>query len=351
MPTSLPPLRASARTALFVVALLSIGAAAPIKPDLLAGLVWRNVGPFRGGRISAVSGAIGEPGVFYAGTPAGGVWKTTSAGETWYPVFDAVKSVASIGAVEVAPSNPNIVYVGAGDKVNGGGANVGNGLYKSEDAGATWRHLGLDDSRVIPSILVDPRNPDIVLVASEGDLWKKSENRGVYRSTDGGRTFAKTLYLNDSTGVQKIARAFDRLPGQHPAAEPDDGDRQRIVEDCDGENRDPIRIGRDDRRRAPRNPTGARSLMDETTRRELGNEVADRAPVEPGVARQIRSRCRPGQVDPAHDRAQILTTDCVEASARCLFVQRGRTLQRPRPMDLDDCGDQQQTRPLSCYSG
>ncbi|HEV8409876.1 MAG TPA: hypothetical protein VGQ30_05160 [Gemmatimonadaceae bacterium] len=201
---------AATRTFVAVIALLVLGAATPIKPDLLSGLVWRNVGPFRGGRISAVSGAIGEPGVFYAGTPAGGVWKTTSAGETWYPVFDAIKEVSSIGAVEVAPSNPNIVYVGAGDKVNGGGANVGNGIYKSEDAGATWRHLGLDDSRVIPSILVDPKNPDLVLVASEGNLWKKSESRGVFRSTDGGRTWTKTLYVNDSTGVQKIARAFDR---------------------------------------------------------------------------------------------------------------------------------------------
>jgi photosystem II stability/assembly factor-like uncharacterized protein len=210
MPT---PLHSSSRTIRAILcgaAVLTLGAAAPIKPDLLAGLVWRNVGPFRGGRISAVTGAIGEPGTYYAGTPAGGVWKTTSGGETWYPVFDAIKSISSIGAVEVAPSNPNIVYVGAGDKVNGGGVNVGDGVYKSDDAGATWRHLGLDESRVIPSILVDPKNPDIVLVASEGDLWKKSESRGVYRSADGGRTWTKTLYVNDSTGVQKIARAFDR---------------------------------------------------------------------------------------------------------------------------------------------
>ena len=195
---------------LCAAAALTITAATPVKPDLLAGLVWRNVGPFRGGRISAVSGAIGQPGVYYAGTPAGGVWKTTSAGETWYPVFDAIKEVASIGAVEVAPSNPNVVYAGAGDKVNGGGVNVGNGIYKSEDAGATWKHLGLDDSRVIPSILVDPKNPDVVLVAAEGSLTAKSEMRGVYRSTDGGRTWTKTLFVDDSTGVQKMARAFDR---------------------------------------------------------------------------------------------------------------------------------------------
>jgi photosystem II stability/assembly factor-like uncharacterized protein len=202
-------LRSIARASLCAAALFMV-AASPVKPDLLAGLVWRNVGPFRGGRISAVSGAIGEPGVFYAGTPAGGVWKTTSAGQTWYPVFDAIKDVASIGSVEVAPSNPNIVYAGAGDKVNGGGVNVGNGMYKSEDAGATWRHIGLDDSRVIPTILVDPKNPDIVLAGAEGDLTKKSEMRGVYRSTDGGRTWTRTLFVNDSSGIQKLSRAFDR---------------------------------------------------------------------------------------------------------------------------------------------
>ncbi len=191
------------------VALLTPTGAAPIKPEMLSGLAWRNVGPFRAGRVSAVSGVIGEPGTFYFGTPAGGVWKTTSAGETWYPVFDAIKDVSSIGAVEVAPSNPNVVYVGTGDKVTGG-YNVGNGMYKSEDAGATWRHIGLDDSRSIPSLLVDPANPDIVLAAAEGNVNNKSEMRGVYRSTDGGRNWTRTLFVNDSTGIQKIARAFDR---------------------------------------------------------------------------------------------------------------------------------------------
>jgi photosystem II stability/assembly factor-like uncharacterized protein len=190
--------------------LLTLGAAVPIKPDLLSGLVWRNIGPFRGGRVAAVSGAIGEPGVYYIGLPAGGVWKTTSAGETWYPVFDSIKDVSSIGSVEVAPSNPNIVYVGTGDKVTGGPYNVGNGVYRSDDAGASWRHLGLDDSRVIPTMLVDPKNPDVVLVGAEGNLNVKGEMRGVYRSTDGGAHWTRTLFIDDSTGIQKLARAFDR---------------------------------------------------------------------------------------------------------------------------------------------
>src|ERR1700690_3040937 len=110
MPTRLFASRPTARLVLCAVALIPLGAATPVKPDLLTGLVWRNIGPFRGGRVSAVSGAIGEPGVYYIGLPAGGVWKTTSAGETWYPVFDAIREVSSIGAVEVAPSNPNVIY-------------------------------------------------------------------------------------------------------------------------------------------------------------------------------------------------------------------------------------------------
>jgi hypothetical protein len=113
----------------------------------VAGLVWRNIGPFRGGRIAAVSGAVGQPGVFYAGLPLGGVWKTTSAGETWYPVFDSVTAVSSVGAIEVVPSDPNVIYVGTGDLITGGGINAGNGVYKSVDAGRTWRHLGLDATR------------------------------------------------------------------------------------------------------------------------------------------------------------------------------------------------------------
>ena len=181
----------------------------PVTPDPLAGLVWRNIGPFRGGRIAAVSGAVGQPGVFYAGLPLGGVWKTISAGETWYPVFDSVTVVSSVGAIEVAPSDPNVIYVGTGDLITGGGIDEGNGVYKSVDAGRTWGHLGLDATRQIPSILVDPHDPNLVLIAAQGDVHIKSEMRGVFRSTDGGKTWTKTLYVNDSTGLQKLAWATD----------------------------------------------------------------------------------------------------------------------------------------------
>src|SRR6266581_1856186 len=173
----------------------SIIASAQIPPaNLSTGLVWRNIGPFRGGRVSAVSGVIGQPGVFYIGLPMGGVWKTTSAGATWIPIFDAVTDASTVGALEVAPSDPNVIYVGMGDLIGGGGISEGNGVYKSVDAGRTWQHLGLDDTKQIPAILVDPHDPNLVIIAAQGDVHKKSETRGVFRSTDGGQTWTKTLY-------------------------------------------------------------------------------------------------------------------------------------------------------------
>ena len=180
-----------------------------VDPRLYAGLQWRNLGPFRGGRVAAVTGVIGQPGVFYAGYPAAGVWKTTSAGATWFPAFDAVRSASSVGAVEAAPSDPNVIYAGMGDLVTGGAINEGDGVYRSSDAGQTWHHLGLDATKQIPSILVDPRDPNLVMIAAQGDLHRKSDARGVFRSTDGGATWTKTLYVNDETGVQKLARAYD----------------------------------------------------------------------------------------------------------------------------------------------
>src|SRR5947208_7287277 len=189
-------------------------AAAPLRaqsldPRLLSGLVWRNVGPFRAGRISAASGAIGQPGVFYVGTPNGGVWKTTSAGETWYPVFDSIKSVSSIGAVEVAPSDPNVVYVGTGD-LNSFFDGMGDGICRSSDAGHTWRRIGLEGTQQITSILVHPRDPNLVLVGALGNFFQtQSDARGVFRSTDGGATWVKTLYIDDKTGIGTLARAAD----------------------------------------------------------------------------------------------------------------------------------------------
>ncbi|HEY2824758.1 MAG TPA: hypothetical protein VGI83_04365 [Gemmatimonadales bacterium] len=172
---------------------------------LISGLAWRNIGPFRGGRVSAASGVIGEVGTFYVGMAGGGVWKTTSAGETWFPIFDSVRSVSAIGALDVAPSNPNIIYVGSG-QVSGG---PGDGVYKSSDAGKNWRHIGLDSTVRINGLLVDPRNAEVVLVGAVGGRHK-GPHRGVYRSTDGGATWTRTLFTTDSSGVSSLARAFDR---------------------------------------------------------------------------------------------------------------------------------------------
>ena len=181
----------------------------PIDAQLYAGLKWRNLGPFRGGRVAAVSAPVGGGGVFYIGLPAGGVWKTTSAGEVWYPIFDDIKDVSSIGSIDVAPSDSNVIYVGTGDIITGGGINEGNGMYKSTDGGRTWRHLGLDATKQIPTILVDPRDPNVVLIGAQGNAHAKSKERGVFRSTDGGATWTQTLFVDDSTGLQKLARAFD----------------------------------------------------------------------------------------------------------------------------------------------
>jgi photosystem II stability/assembly factor-like uncharacterized protein len=180
-----------------------------LDPRLLSGLEWRNVGPFRAGRVSAVSGAVGQPGVFYFGAANGGVWKTTSAGATWFPIFDSITSVSSIGAVAVAPSDPNVIYVGGGDP-NSFANGIGDGMYKSSDAGRTWRHIGLDTTQQIPAILVDPRDPNVVLVAALGGFFQRQNGaRGAFRSTDGGATWTRTLYIDDQTGIAALTRAAD----------------------------------------------------------------------------------------------------------------------------------------------
>jgi photosystem II stability/assembly factor-like uncharacterized protein len=184
---------------------LTLSAAAQVNPELYSGLKWRNDGPFHGGRISCVTGAIGQPGVFYFGAPQGGIWKTTSAGVTWFPIFDQVTSVDSVGAIQVAPSNPDIVYAGAGDPIGG---SLGNGMWKSTDAGKTWQHIGLEDTVKIDSILVDPTNPDLVIVSALGD--DKHHGGGIYRSTDGGQTWTNVLKRPDGyDGTREVEYAYD----------------------------------------------------------------------------------------------------------------------------------------------
>jgi photosystem II stability/assembly factor-like uncharacterized protein len=181
-----------------------VGAAAQVNPNLYTGLAWRNVGPFHGGRIASVTGVIGQPAVFYAGMPLGGIWKTTSAGVTWFPIFDQEKSVDSVGAIQVAPSNPDIVYAGAGDPILG---SLGNGMWKSADAGKTWQHIGLEDTVKIDSIVVDPTDPNLVLASALGD--ETHHGGGVYRSTDGGQTWTNVLKPEGYDGTRDLEFAFD----------------------------------------------------------------------------------------------------------------------------------------------
>ncbi len=171
--------------------------------DSLQGMEWRLVGPFRGGRVEAVAGIPGNPYVDYFGAVAGGLWKTVDGGVDWTPIFDK-ESNPSIGAIAIAPSDPNIIYVGTGEPDFRGDITYGNGMYKSVDAGKTWTHIGLEDSRHIGRILIDPQNPDIVYVAAIGHAFGPNEERGVFRSTDGGKTWQKVLYKDDKTGAVDI---------------------------------------------------------------------------------------------------------------------------------------------------
>ena len=194
---------------LAMVAVRTLGAAPPppappVCPDLFSGLQWRSIGPFHGGRVASVTGVIGQPGVFYAGMPAGGIWKTTSAGVTWYPIFDQVTEVDSIGAIQVSPSNPNVIYAGSGDSVQG---SLGDGMYKSTDAGKTWTHIGLEDTTKINKILIDPENPDIVVASTQGDA--RHTGAGIYRTTDGGKAWQNVLHPENASGTRDLEYAFD----------------------------------------------------------------------------------------------------------------------------------------------
>jgi photosystem II stability/assembly factor-like uncharacterized protein len=181
---------------LFAASVAMSATAQEIPPNLLQAMQWRLIGPHRGGRITSVSGVPSQPAIYYVGTPGGGVWKTENAGQVWKPIFDQER-VASIGAVVVANSDPKIIYVGTGEQTQG------NGVYKSTDAGLTWTNIGLRETHVITGMVVDPRNPDIVLVAAAGDHWSGAE-RGVYKTTDSGKTWRKVLYKDEETGVPDL---------------------------------------------------------------------------------------------------------------------------------------------------
>src|SRR6476661_4231064 len=174
-----------------------------VSPSLFADMRWRNIGPQRAGRTKAAAGHASQPYTFYIGMVNGGVWKTTDAGRTWKPIFDD-QPTGSIGWVVVAPSDPNILYVGSGEGLPRPDLAVGDGIYKSTDAGATWTHLGLRDAQQIPKIAVDPRNPNRLFVAALGHPYGPNEERGIFRSTDGGQTFQKVLFKDENTGGNDV---------------------------------------------------------------------------------------------------------------------------------------------------
>src|ERR1039458_4279018 len=177
---------------------------------LLSGLRWRDVGPMRGGRCFAVAGHASQPDTFYFGSVGGGVWKTQNAGHTWYPISDEGIPIGSIGAIAVAPSNPNILYVGTGEPDIRNQHSYGTGMYKSIDAGQTWTHIGLEATRQIGRVAVDPANPNRVYVAALGHVYAPNPERGVYRSLDGGATWKKVLFkTGDPNNVGAVDLAID----------------------------------------------------------------------------------------------------------------------------------------------
>ena len=179
-------------------------AQAAVNPNLFGGLQWRNIGPQRAGRAIAVAGVPSEPDTFYFGAVGGGVWKTVNDGRTWTPIFDT-QDIASIGAVAVAPSDPNVVYVGSGEADMRSSIQQGNGMYKSVDGGKTWSRIGLDDTRAIGRVVIDPKDPNVVYVAALGHPYGPNAQRGVFKTTDGGKTWSKVLYENENTGAIDIA--------------------------------------------------------------------------------------------------------------------------------------------------
>jgi len=171
---------------------------------------WRNIGPFRGGRAVAATGVTGQPFVYYAGYTGGGVWKTENAGHSWKVISDGPSGAGmsgSIGAIAVAESDPNVVYVGTGEHaVRGQSSSYGNGVFKSTDAGKTWSRIGLETTKQIAQVRVHPTNPDIVYVAVQGDRWKGTAERGIYRSLDGGKTWTLVLKgLNATSGASDLS--------------------------------------------------------------------------------------------------------------------------------------------------
>ena len=201
-------LKGSAKMVRALFLLVTLIASASIQAQtmdqsLFGGLKYRNIGPHRAGRTVGISGVVSQPNVFYIGVNNGGVWKTTDYGHTWNPIFDAQKT-GSVGDVIVAPSNPNVIYVGSGEGIQRPDLSIGDGLYKSTDAGKTWMRLGLNDAQQIGGLSVDPVNENRIFVAALGHPYGPNKERGVYRSLDGGKTLEQVLYIDENTGAVQV---------------------------------------------------------------------------------------------------------------------------------------------------
>ncbi|HEX5497568.1 MAG TPA: hypothetical protein VFX03_00005, partial [Thermomicrobiales bacterium] len=172
---------------------------------LTSALQWRSVGPYLGGRVTSVAGVAGEPNHYYAAYAGGGVWETDDYGTHWNELTAKDFATGNVGAIAVAPSNPKILYAGTGDPAIRNTFLTGDGMYKSTDGGKSWTHIGLEKTHVISWIVVDPTIPDVVYVAAMGHVWAPNPERGVYKTSDGGKTWKKILYVNDKTGAIMLA--------------------------------------------------------------------------------------------------------------------------------------------------
>ena len=194
------------RVLLVAVSMVLIGACVQAQVDekLFSDMQWREIGPMRAGRTRALAGVPSEPATFYLGAVNGGVWKTTDAGATWHSVWDK-ESSGSIGSIAVSLSDPNTIYVGSGEGLQRPDLSTGDGVYKSTDAGKTWTHLeGLRDGQQIGQVAIDPRDPNRVFVAVEGHPFGPNEERGLYRTDDGGKTFKRVLFVSNKTGASEV---------------------------------------------------------------------------------------------------------------------------------------------------
>src|SRR5215467_10496877 len=199
----LPSRGISVRRLALCFVLVTVSAAGAQAPTVFSEMHWREIGPTRAGRARAVAGVPSQPNVAYIGFDNGGVWRSTDYGSTWQPLFDS-QSTGSIGAIAVAPSDPNIIYVGSGAGIIRPDLAVGDGVYKSTDAGKTWTHLGLRDSQMIANIDVDPHNPNRLFVAALGHPYGPNTERGIFRSTDGGATFEKILFKDEYVSADDV---------------------------------------------------------------------------------------------------------------------------------------------------